>query len=100
MGRNVTGSTDSRGSTPPDGPSPLSPQLRERLLAEARTPWRGLRRGLWVALFASAGVGLATMAMRAANGGELTSGDLLIQLGALAGFGSLLWFDRNRLSDS
>ena len=75
----------------------MDPELRARLLQEARTPWRGLRRGLWVALTASAAVGLATMAMRSAAGGEVVGTDLLIQVGALAVFGSLLWFDRNRL---
>ena len=35
-------------------PSPLDPVLRERLLKEARTPWRSLRRALWFTLFASA----------------------------------------------
>lgn len=77
---------------------PIDPELKARLLQEARTPWRGLRRGLWVALTASAAVGLATMAMRSAAGGELASTDLLIQLGALGLFGGLLWFDRNRNS--
>lgn len=78
----------------------LDPALRERLLEEARTPWRGLRRALWLALTASGALGLATMAMRAAAGGELASGDLLIQLTALSVFGSLLWFDRNRSAGS
>lgn len=77
-------------------PDSIDPALRERLLQEARTPWRGLRRGLWFALAASGAVGLATMAMRSASGAEVASGDLLIQVGALALFGSLLWFDRNR----
>jgi hypothetical protein len=77
----------------------LDPALRQRLLQEVRTPWRGLRRALWLALTASGAIGLATMAMRAAAGGELASGDLLIQVAALVGFGSLLWFDRNRLPD-
>ncbi|MEB3234893.1 MAG: DUF3493 domain-containing protein [Cyanobacteriota bacterium] len=67
-------------------------------MQEARTPWRGLRRGLWVALAASAAVGLATMTMRSAAGGEVASADLLIQITALAVFGSLLWFDRQRNS--
>jgi hypothetical protein len=74
----------------------LDPQLRQRLLVEARTPWRGLRRALWFALVASAGLGLATMAMRASSGAEVASADLLLQIGALALFGGLLWFDRNR----
>lgn len=77
---------------------PLDPELRARLLLEARTPWRGLRRGLWFALAASASVGLATMAMRGAAGSEVPSTDLLIQLVALVLFGSLLWVDRNRAS--
>ncbi|MEI6031837.1 MAG: photosystem II assembly family protein [Synechococcaceae cyanobacterium ELA739] len=80
----------------PGAPRPLDPELRRRLLLEARTPWRSLRRGLWFALVASAGLGLATMAMRASAGGELASTDLLIQVSALAIFGSLFWFDRNR----
>jgi hypothetical protein len=75
---------------------PLDPELRRRLLQEAQTPWRGLRRGLWTALTASAALGLATMAMRSAAGGEVVSTDLLIQSIALIVCGSLLWFDRNR----
>ena len=37
--------------------SDLDPELRRRLLLEARTPWRGLRRALWFALLASASLG-------------------------------------------
>ena len=80
----------------PGASKPLDPELRRRLLLEARTPWRSLRRALWFALVASAGVGLATMALRASSGGELAANDLLIQVSAFAIFGSLLWFDRNR----
>ncbi len=74
----------------------LDPALRQRLLQEARTPWRGLRRALWVALTASAGLGLATMTMRLSAGEAVPSTDLLIQLAALSLFGGLLWVDRNR----
>ena len=73
--------------------------MKARLLQEARTPWRSLRRALWLALTASAALGLATMAMRSAAGSELASGDLLIQITALLICGGLLWFDRNRLDD-
>lgn len=83
------------GSRPPQ----LDPELRARLVQEMRTPWRGLRRALWFALVASAGLGLATMAMRASAGAEVASVDLLIQVGALGLFGGLLWFDRQRGSD-
>ncbi len=75
----------------------LDPELRRRLLVEAKTPWRGLRRALWFALVASAGLGLATMGLRLSSGGEVTSGDLLIQIAAFGLFGGLLWFDRNRI---
>ena len=80
-------------------PDSIYPALKARLLQEARTPWRGLRRGLWVALAASGAVGLATMAMRLASGAEVASTDLLIQVGALGLFGSLFWLDRNRVGD-
>lgn len=76
--------------------SKLDPELRERLLQEARTPWRGLRRALWFALLASAAVGLATMAMRGAAGEVVPSTDWLIQVSALLICGGLLWFDRQR----
>ena len=78
-------------------PDSIDPALKARLLQEARTPWRGLRRGLWVALAASGAVGLATMAMRLASGAEVASTDLLIQVSALGLFGSLFWLDRNRV---
>ena len=83
------------GSKPPSSRS-IDPQLRQRLLQEARTPWRGLRRAVWFALVASAGLGLATMSMRLSAGAEVPSEDLLIQIGALLVFGLLLWFDRDR----
>ncbi|WP_094554804.1 DUF3493 domain-containing protein [Synechococcus sp. 1G10] len=75
-------------------PTSLDPELRERLLAEAKAPWKGLRRALWFALTASGAIGLAVMAMRLSAGSEVASGDLLIQLGAFFGFGLLLWRDR------
>ena len=76
--------------------SDLDPDLRRRLLLEARTPWRGLRRALWFALLASAGLGLATMALRLSAGSEVASSDLLIQCLAVLVCAGLLWWDRNR----
>ena len=79
----------------PQSRKPLDPAWKARLLQEARTPWRGLRRGLWLAFTASAAVGLATMAMRASVGEGVAISDLGIQIGALVLFGGLLWRDRN-----
>lgn len=79
---------------------PLDPALKARLLQEARTPWRGLRRALWLAFTASAGLGLATMAMRASAGDAVAGSDLLIQVAALGLFGTLLWRDRAAGLDS
>ena len=84
----------------PPSREPLDPAMRARLLQEARTPWRGLRRGLWLAFTASAAVGLATMAMRASVGESVAGSDLGIQVGALLLFGGLLWFDRNSSVES
>jgi hypothetical protein len=78
---------------------PLDPALKARLLQEARTPWRGLRRALWFAFTASAGLGLATMAMRASAGNVVAVSDLLIQVAALGLFGTLLWRDRAGVAD-
>jgi hypothetical protein len=82
------------------GPRPLDPEMKAKLLQEVRTPWRSLRRALWVALLASAGLGLATMAMRSAAGDGVPSSDWLVQVSALLVCGFLLWFDRNRPSNS
>jgi hypothetical protein len=79
-----------------DRVSSLDPALRQRLLQEARSPWRGLRRALWFALLASAGLGLATMTMRLAAGDTVAASDLLIQIAALLICGLLLAFDRQR----
>jgi hypothetical protein len=84
----------------PQSSEPLDPALRAKLLQEARTPWRGLRRALWLALTASAALGLATMAMRASSGAEVPGSDLLIQVVALAVFGGLLLVDRQRDGNS
>ena len=79
-------------------PNGLDPALKERLLRESRTPWRGLRRLLWVALFASGGLGLFVMSFRVSAGDNVVLTDLAIQVGAVVLFGGLLWFDRSRES--
>ncbi|MFW6732782.1 MAG: DUF3493 domain-containing protein [Synechococcus sp.] len=80
-------------------PDSLDPDLRRRLLQEARTPWRGLRRGLWFALLASAAIGLATMLLRLSAGDVVSAQDLIIQVVALLVCAGLIWWDRNRSPD-
>ena len=55
-----------------------------------------LRRLVWFALFASAGLGLFTMLFRFSAGDSVSLNDFGIQAGALVLFSALLWFDRNR----
>ena len=74
--------------------SGLDPNLRERLLKESQTPLRGLRRGLWIALFGSAFLGFFVMSMRALAGDVVLFSDVGVQISALLLFGFLLWFDR------
>ena len=77
----------------------LDPELRQRLIRESQTPWRGLRRAVWFALFASAGLGLFTMLFRVSAGAGVDVSDFGIQGGALVLFAVLLWFDRTRAVD-
>ncbi|MFL2511624.1 MAG: photosystem II assembly family protein [Synechococcus sp.] len=51
---------------------------------------------LWLALFASGGLGLFVMTFRVTAGNDVVLSDLVIQISAVALFGSLLWFDRTR----
>ena len=79
----------------PQAPDPLDPQLKAKLQQELRTPWQGLRRALWIALEASAALGLAIMVLRLVGGEAVRLNDVLIQVGAVVLFGYLLWKDRS-----
>ncbi len=79
----------------PPSPHPLDPQLQAKLQQELRTPWRSLRRALWIALEASAALGLMIMALRLVGGEAVRLNDALIQVGAVVLFGYLLWKDRS-----
>ena len=46
----------------------LDPKLREKLLKESRNPFKGIRRVVWIALTASAGIGLLIMGVRYTSG--------------------------------
>ena len=76
--------------------SKIDPELKKKLLKETQTPFKGLRRILWIAFSGSAFLGLLIMLSRIANGIELQQNSLLIQLSACIIFPTLLIIDRNK----
>ena len=76
--------------------SKIDPELKKKLLKETQTPFKGLRRILWIAFSGSAFLGLLIMLSNIASGNELQQNNLLIQLGACVIFPSLLFLDRNK----
>ena len=76
--------------------SKIDPKLKKRLLKESKTPFKGLRRILWIAFSGSAFLGLLIMLSKIATGGELQQNNLLIQLVSCILFPTLLFFDRDK----
>ena len=76
--------------------SKIDPELKKKLLKESQTPFKGLRRILWIAFTGSAFLGLLIMASKTASGSELNQNNLLIQLVACIVFPTLLFLDRNK----
>ena len=76
--------------------SKIDPELKKKLLQESQSPFKGLRRILWVAFSGSAFLGLIIMLSKIASGGALQQNNLFIQFVACIIFPTLLFFDRNR----
>ena len=76
--------------------SKIDPELKKKVLKETQTPFKGLRRILWIAFSGSAFLGLLIMISKFASGNELQQNNLLIQIGACIVFPSLLFFDRDK----
>ena len=76
--------------------SKIDPELKRKLLKESQTPFKGLRRILWIAFSGSAFLGLLIMLSNIAKGSELQQNNLLIQISACILFPTLLYFDRNK----
>ena len=76
--------------------SKIDPELKKKLLRESQSPFKGLRRILWIAFSGSAFLGLLIMLSKIASGSELQQNNLFIQLGACILFPSLLFFDKNK----
>ena len=76
--------------------SKIDPKLKKKLLKESQTPFKGLRRILWIAFSGSAFLGLLIMLSKIASGSELNQNNLLIQIGACILFPTLLLLDGNK----
>ena len=76
--------------------SKIAPELKKKLLRESQSPFKGLRRILWIAFSGSAFLGLLIMLSKIASGGELQQNNIFIQLGACVIFPTLLLIDRDR----
>ena len=76
--------------------SKIDPELKKKLLKESQTPFKGLRKIVWIAFSGSAFLGLLIMLSKIASGSELQLNNLLIQLVACIIFPSLLFLDRNK----
>ena len=76
--------------------SKIDPELKKKLLKESQSPFKGLRRILWVAFTGSAFLGFFIMLSKIAGGNPIQLNNLLVQLGACIVFPSLLFFDRDK----
>ena len=76
--------------------SKIDPELKKKLLKETQTPFKGLRRILWIAFSVSAFLGLVIMLSKSASGSDVQVNNLFIQLVACIVFPTLLFLDRNK----
>tara|TARA_A100001388_G_scaffold276048_1_gene262813 strand:+ start:920 stop:1159 length:240 start_codon:yes stop_codon:yes gene_type:complete len=76
--------------------SKIDPKLKKKLLKESQSPFKGLRRTLWIAFTGSAYLGLLIMFFNFIGGAEVRQNNFWIQIGACILFPLLLILDRNR----
>ncbi len=74
----------------------LDPKLREKLLNESKNPFKGIRKVIWIALTASAGIGLLIMGLRSLAGENVLFNDFVIQLSAFLIFLTFIVLDRTK----
>ena len=75
--------------------SKIDSELKKKLLKESQSPFKGLRRILWITFSGSAFLGLLIMLSKIASGNQIQQNNLLIQLGACLLFPLLLFIDKN-----
>jgi len=76
--------------------SKIDPELKKKLLKETQTPFKGLRRILWIAFTGSAYLGLLIMLSKIASGNQFQLNNFFVQICACIIFPLLLFLDRNK----
>ena len=76
--------------------SKIDPKLKKKLLKESQSPFKGLRKILWIAFSGSAFLGLFIMLSKISTGSEVQQNNLLIQLFACVLFPFLLFFEKDK----
>ncbi len=76
--------------------SKIDPELKKKLLKESQSPFKGLRRILWITFSGSAFLGLLIMFAKIISGSEFQQNNLFIQFGACILFPALLFLDRDK----
>ena len=77
--------------------SKIDPELKKKLLRESKSPFKGLRRILWITFTGSAFLGLLIMISKIADGNQFQQNNFLIQIGACIVFPLLLFLDKNKV---
>ena len=76
--------------------SKIDPKLKKKLLKESQSPFKGLRKILWIAFSGSAFLGLFIMLSKISTGSEVQQNNLLIQLCACVLFPFLFFIEKNK----
>ena len=76
--------------------SKIDPKLKKKLLKESQSPFKGLRKTLWIALSGSAFLGLFIMLSKISTGSEVQQNNLLIQLCACVLFPFLFFIEKDK----
>ena len=76
--------------------SKIDPKLKKKLLKESQSPFKGLRKILWIAFSGSAFLGLFIMLSKISTGSEVQQNNLLIQLCACVLFPFLFFIEKDK----
>ena len=76
--------------------SKIDPKLKKKLLKESQSPFKGLRKILWIAFSGSAFLGLFIMLSKISTGSEVQQNNLFIQLSACVLFPFLFFIENNK----